>query len=83
MSSSDIANTSLTSEAKEDIIAVSTSVETTKQLEVQEKTKQIEVELQEKTKQIEFEIELKKLDLEMKKLEMKKKIIYVNFRIKL
>jgi hypothetical protein len=34
MSSSDIANTSLTSEAKEDIIAVSTSVETTKQLEI-------------------------------------------------
>jgi len=47
--------------------------EKTKQIEIQEKTKQIEVELQEKTKQIEFEIELKKLDLEMKKLEMKKK----------
>jgi hypothetical protein len=47
--------------------------EKTKQIEVQEKTKQIEIELQEKTKQIEFEIELKKLDLEMKKLEMKKK----------
>jgi hypothetical protein len=46
--------------------------EKTKQIEVQEKTKQIEIELQEKTKQIEFEIELKKLDLEMKKLEMKK-----------
>jgi hypothetical protein len=34
MSSSDIANTSIASEAKEDIIAVSASVETTKQLEI-------------------------------------------------